>query len=62
VIRFKQEWGDRAPVIIVPTKYHRTPTEVFREHGFSAVIWATISCVAALPPCNRRPQIFRIGR
>lgn len=40
VLSFKQAWGDRCPVVIVPTKYYATPTEVFREHGFSMVIWA----------------------
>src|SRR3954467_11385932 len=35
ILAFKKEWSDRAPVVIVPTKYYRTPTEVFREHGFS---------------------------
>ncbi len=40
VLEFKQEWGDRSPVVIVPTKYFTTPTRVFREAGFSVVIWA----------------------
>lgn len=40
VLAFKREWGDRAPVVIVPTKYYATPTDVFREAGFSVVIWA----------------------
>ena len=40
VLAFKEEWGDRAPVVIVPTKYYATPTRVFREAGFSVVIWA----------------------
>jgi phosphoenolpyruvate phosphomutase len=40
IIAFKRVWGDTLPVIIVPTKYHRTPTDVFRAHGFAAVIWA----------------------
>jgi len=40
ILEFKREWGDRGPVVIVPTKYYRTPTEVFRDHGFSIVIWA----------------------
>jgi phosphoenolpyruvate phosphomutase len=40
VVAFKEEWGDRAPVIVVPTTYGATPTSVFREHGFSAVVWA----------------------
>ena len=40
ILAFKQEWGNRCPVIIVPTKYYATPTDVFRQHGFSIVIWA----------------------
>lgn len=40
VLAFKKEWGDRLPVAIVPTKYHSTPTDVFREAGFSLAIWA----------------------
>lgn len=40
VFAFMTEWGDRCPVIIVPTKYYSTPTEEFRRHGISAVIWA----------------------
>jgi phosphoenolpyruvate phosphomutase len=40
VLAFKEEWGDRHPVAIVPTKYHRTPTEAFRRAGFSVCIWA----------------------
>jgi phosphoenolpyruvate phosphomutase len=40
VLAFKREWGDRLPVVIVPTKYHATPTDVFREAGFSIAIWA----------------------
>jgi phosphoenolpyruvate phosphomutase len=40
ILSFKQEWGNRCPVVIVPTKYYATPTDVFRQHGFSIVIWA----------------------
>jgi phosphoenolpyruvate phosphomutase len=40
ILAFKKEWGDRSPVVIVPTKYYSTPTEVFREAGFNVVIWA----------------------
>jgi phosphoenolpyruvate phosphomutase len=48
IIAFKRAWGDTLPVIIVPTKYHRTPTEVFRAHGFAAVIWANHMLRASL--------------
>ena len=40
VLAFKDAWGDRSPVVIVPTKYYATPTDVFRDAGFSMVIWA----------------------
>jgi len=40
VLAFTREWGKRCPLVIVPTKYYSTPTEVFREHGISLVIWA----------------------
>ncbi|MGD8619020.1 MAG: phosphoenolpyruvate mutase [Gammaproteobacteria bacterium] len=40
ILAFKREWGERCPVLIVPTKYYATPTEVFRDYGFSIVIWA----------------------
>ena len=40
ILAFKEEWGNRLPVIIVPTKYYSTPTEIFTEAGFSIAIWA----------------------
>jgi phosphoenolpyruvate phosphomutase len=49
VLAFKREWGDRSPVVIVPTKYYATPTEVFREAGFSLAIWANHLLRAAIP-------------
>jgi phosphoenolpyruvate phosphomutase len=40
VLAFKKEWADRSPVVIVPTKYYATPTDIFRDAGFSMAIWA----------------------
>ena len=57
VVAFKQQWGDRSPVVIVPTKYFNTPTEVFRQHRFSAVIWANHllrSCITAMQQTARQ--------
>jgi len=48
VLAFKKEWADRSPVVIVPTKYHATPTDVFREAGFSLAIWANHLLRAAI--------------
>jgi len=40
ILEFKKEWANRSPVVIVPTKYYSVPTEIFRDFGFSIVIWA----------------------
>ena len=40
VLAFQKEWAGRSPVVIVPTKYYSTPTDVFREAKFSVAIWA----------------------
>jgi phosphoenolpyruvate phosphomutase len=40
IVTFAREWAGRAPLVIVPTKYYSTPTEVFRKAGISMVIWA----------------------
>lgn len=40
VLAFQKEWAGRTPVVIVPTRYHGTPTAVFRAAGFSMAIWA----------------------
>lgn len=37
---FMKEWGNRLPVVIVPTKYYTTPTRLFKDLGVSLVIWA----------------------
>jgi len=40
ILAFAREWDNRCPLVIVPTKYYSTPTEVFRQHRISLVIWA----------------------
>jgi phosphoenolpyruvate phosphomutase len=40
ILAFAREWAGRCPLVIVPTKYYSTPTEVFREHGIDLVVWA----------------------
>ncbi len=37
---FMLRWAKRAPVAVVPTRYHQTPTELFRQLGVSVAIWA----------------------
>lgn len=43
ILAFMKEWGERSKscsVVIVPTKYYSTPTNVFREANVSVCIWA----------------------
>ncbi|MFZ0501389.1 MAG: phosphoenolpyruvate mutase [Steroidobacteraceae bacterium] len=40
ILTFAREWAGRAPLVIVPTRYYSTPTDVFRKAGISVVIWA----------------------
>ena len=40
IFEFCERWAGRSPVVIVPTMYHATPTDLFRQAGVSTVIWA----------------------
>ena len=40
IIAFVGRWDRRCPIVVVPTTYYSTPTEVFEEAGVSLVIWA----------------------
>jgi phosphoenolpyruvate phosphomutase len=51
VLAFRKAWTRKVPVVIVPTRYYTTPTEVYRDAGISMVIWANHmlrSAVAAM--------------
>ncbi len=48
ILAFAKEWANRCPVVIVPTKYFATPTDVFRQAGISVAIWANHSLRAAI--------------
>lgn len=59
IISFKQEWGNRCPVVIVPTKYYATPTDVLRQHGFSMVIWANHMLRAAVAAMQKTARTLK---
>ncbi len=40
IVAFMNEWKKTCPVVIVPTTYYNTPTQVFRDAGISLIIWA----------------------
>jgi phosphoenolpyruvate phosphomutase len=37
---FARAWGNRAPLVVVPTKYYKTPPQKFADMNISLVIWA----------------------
>ncbi len=62
VLGFVQEWDNRCPVVIVPTKYYATPTEVFEKAGIDLVIWANHmirSCITAMQATAANIQATR---
>ena len=59
ILAFKREWGNRCPVVIVPTKYYATPTDVFRQHGFSMVIWANHMLRAAVASMQKTARALK---
>ena len=57
IFAFLAEWNRRAPVVLVPTKYWRTPTEDFRARHVGVVIWANHllrSAIGAMQETARR--------
>ena len=60
ILNFLKEWGDRCPVIIVPTTYYATPTDKFRMAGASIIIWANHNLRASISAMREvSRQIYR---
>jgi len=59
ILAFMREWGDRGPVVIVPTTYYSTPTEAFRDAGVSAIIWANHLMRSSLTAMQQTAQQIR---
>jgi phosphoenolpyruvate phosphomutase len=53
ILQFTKEWGQRCPIVIVPTMYYSTPTEVFEQAGIRLVIWANHNVRAAITAMQR---------
>jgi phosphoenolpyruvate phosphomutase len=53
ILAFASAWQSRLPVVIVPTKYYRTPVSSYRGAGISTVIWANHSMRAAIAGMRR---------
>ena len=48
IVKFNKEWNDRCPVVIIPTTYYKTPTNIYKKAGISIVIWANHSLRASI--------------
>ena len=48
ITAFLKDWGNRSPVIIVPTTYYTTPTRTWRDAQVSTVIWANHNLRASI--------------
>jgi len=60
VMSFAEEWAGRLPLIIVPTKYYSTPTDVYRKANISLVIWANHMIRAAIAAMEKiSEQIYQ---
>lgn len=53
ILSFAKEWGNRCPIVIVPTMYYSTPTELFEQAGIGIVIWANHNVRAAITAMQR---------
>jgi phosphoenolpyruvate phosphomutase len=57
IFAFLDAWANRAPVVLVPTKYWRTPTAEYRARGVGVVVWANHllrSAIVAMQATARR--------
>ena len=57
---FMKAWKNQGPVVIVPTKYYKTPTQVFQDMGVSLIIWANHNLRASAQAIQQTSQqIFK---
>jgi phosphoenolpyruvate phosphomutase len=56
ILAFTKEWANRSPIVIVPTKYYRTPTQNFRDAGVNLIIWANHNMRAAISSMRETSQ------
>jgi len=59
VLEFCRLWDHRVPVILIPTKYYRTPTDDFRQAGAAAVIWANHNLRASIQAMRDTSRAIR---
>ena len=58
ILAFAQAFGRRLPLVVVPTTYYGTPTEVFRRAGIGVVIWANHLIRASVAAMQRTARLI----
>ncbi|MBS7705577.1 phosphoenolpyruvate mutase [Chelatococcus asaccharovorans] len=48
ILDFARRWAGKLPIVIVPTKYYKTPVSAYRDAQISTVIWANHNMRAAI--------------
>lgn len=56
---FAREWDGRLPLVVSPTTYYDTATEVYAELGIGGVIWANQTMRAAVTAMRRTCRVLR---
>lgn len=56
---FMNEWQNRHPVIVVPTKYYQIPTAVLQQLGIHMIIWANHNLRASIQAMQQICQQIR---
>ncbi len=60
ILAFAKAWNNRCPLVIVPTMYYSTPTEVFEQAKISTIIWANHNVRSAITAMqNTTRTIFK---
>ncbi|MCB1181167.1 MAG: phosphoenolpyruvate mutase [Chlamydiia bacterium] len=57
ILSFMKDWNHECPIIVIPTKYYSTPTDLYRKLNISMVIWANHtfrSSIRAMEEVTRR--------
>lgn len=55
---FMKHWNNRAPVVIVPTNYPKTPVSVYRDWGISTIIWANHNLRSAVTAMQKTSKMI----
>lgn len=62
ILEFAGLWTEPCPIVIVPTMYFETPTELFEEAGIALIIWANHLVRASIDAMQRTAASIMASR